>query len=176
MIEEWRPVVGYEGIYEVSSAGGIRRIKTAKGGRIGPISAVLCNTGAGYFIVRLYDGTGSKGRRTVYIHRLVAAAFLGPCGEGLQVNHIDGNSRNNHAANLEYITQAGNVRHAVAIGLIPLGERSHSAKLTERQVREIIALKGKLTTRKVGEMYGIACGVVSQIQNRKLWKHLKLVG
>ncbi|KAG5192586.1 hypothetical protein JKP88DRAFT_284263 [Tribonema minus] len=59
---------------------------------------------------------GTKEKR---VHRLVAAAFLAPpADENAQVNHIDGDTTNNHIDNLEYVTAAGNTQHAVDTGLL----------------------------------------------------------
>lgn len=58
-----------------------------------------------------------------YIHRLVAEAVYGPCPEGYEVNHKDGNKLNNHPSNLEYITHAENIQHASNLGFIASGEK-----------------------------------------------------
>jgi excisionase family DNA binding protein len=110
---EWRPVSGYEGLYEVSSDGWVRRAADGQG-----------TPGAGYVLtpwirsrypcVSLYRA-GRRCKRSV--HLLVAAAFLGPCPPGLQCNHKDGDTANSRAANLEYVTPAENGRHAVRLGL-----------------------------------------------------------
>lgn len=51
-------------------------------------------------------------RKLLLVHRLVAAAFVGPCPTGTEVNHKDGNRLNNSAGNLEYISRSENIRHA----------------------------------------------------------------
>lgn len=63
----------------------------------------------------------------VRVHKLVAAAYLGD-GNGLEVNHIDGNKANNNASNLEYVTSKENSMHAVEIGLISTGAKHHNTK------------------------------------------------
>lgn len=74
----------------------------------------------GYFQVGLTNSDGWKSRQ---IHRLVAIAFVPGQFDGAVVNHIDGNKQNNHASNLEWITNADNVRHAFALGLNPTRKR-----------------------------------------------------
>lgn len=100
--EEWRPVM--DGALEVSSAGKVRR--PGKG------LARAHDTVAGYPSVSCrIEGKG----REFLVHRLVAAAFLGPCPDGKEVNHRDGDKRNNAMDNLEYVTRSENVRHARTI-------------------------------------------------------------
>ena len=86
----------------------------------------------GYDRVELW--ANGKGRK-YFVHRLVAQAFVPNTNELPQVNHIDGDKRNNHATNLEWTTQSENQRHAYRIGLqsgyrksMPLSE-SHKAAL-----------------------------------------------
>lgn len=107
--EEWRPVVGFEGFYSVSSYGRLRR------------DAPGIHTYAGKILQPRLDGRGylatylsAAGKRSyLRVHRLVARAFLGPAN-GLEVNHIDLDKQNNRLINLEYVTQAENKRHAHA--------------------------------------------------------------
>lgn len=112
----WRPVVGHEGHYEVSSHGDVRsltraidcddgRRRTFRGKPLSP------NFSVGYPIVDLGK------RRSVKVHRLVAEAFVEGMFEGAHVNHIDGDKTNNHCTNLEWVTQAENNRHAIEAGL-----------------------------------------------------------
>lgn len=110
---EWLPVVGFEGLYEVSSTGSIRSIARRQGTRVGRILAGRLSTSLNdtwrtrYFRVALRkDGQ----RFEKPIHHLVAEAFLGPRPLGLEINHRDGNPQNNAASNLEYVTHSENVR------------------------------------------------------------------
>ena len=91
--------------YEVSDQGHVRR-----GGRILKPQKVP----GGYLAAQLWRG-GRPSRRL--IHRLVAAAFIGPCPPGREVNHKDGNKHHNAVANLEYLTRPDNMRHAYRTGL-----------------------------------------------------------
>lgn len=99
MMEEWRPVVGYEGRYEVSSLGRVRRVKII----------VPSKKKHGYLQVSLSDESGV--RKSFRLHRLVAEAFL-PNPEGKpQVNHKDENTENNRADNLEWATAEENTNY-----------------------------------------------------------------
>ena len=97
--ELWKPVVGYEGVYSVSSFGRIRRDSLARGTSKGHILKHNFDN-RGYPVIQL---TRKSKKRSFKCHALVAAAFLGPRPEGLQVNHIDGNYKNNREENLELL-------------------------------------------------------------------------
>jgi hypothetical protein len=78
------------------------------------LSPTVC--GQGYLQV----GLRQNGKRIFrMVHRLVALVALGPCPYGKQVNHRNGNKKDNRAANLEYVTPSENMRHAIEMGLIP---------------------------------------------------------
>jgi hypothetical protein len=96
--EEWRPVVGGAG-YLVSSLG---RAKSNLAGERLLIPSVT----NGYHYIEVT----SLGRR-IQLHRLVAEAFHGPPGAGLECDHIDRNRANNCAANLRWVTHAENMRN-----------------------------------------------------------------
>ena len=100
MNEVWRPIAGYEGLYEVSSFGRIRSMRY--GYLLTPDEA------RGYLRVTLYKN-GTRNRQT--IHRLVSKAFLpNPCNKPA-INHIDEDKSNNRVDNLEWCTQKENCNH-----------------------------------------------------------------
>lgn len=109
--ETWRPVVGFEGDYEVSDHGNLRSLKY---GKVRPLRTYLW--GPGY----LYCQLSKDGKSSPFsVHRLVALAFLGmPDGDRDEINHIDGDKLNNHVSNLEWCTRLQNMRHASAMGLL----------------------------------------------------------
>lgn len=109
ILEEWRPVAGWEGLYEVSNCGRVRsldRTMKNKWGTRTPIKGRIMKTdtvGSGYKRVTLQDSQ----RVRLFVHRLVAFAFPEICGEyfeGAQINHKDENPENNAAWNLEWCT------------------------------------------------------------------------
>ena len=106
MAEDWMPVFGYEGLYEVSNLGTVRSARTGK-----PLKD---NETDRYSRVKLYKNLKGK---CFMIHRLVASAFCeNPDGKPF-VNHIDGDRKNNKASNLEWCTASENEIHAHKMGL-----------------------------------------------------------
>lgn len=110
---KWRPVAGYEGIYEVSSNGQVRSV-SRRGKTRGKIlkPQVRKQRNAGHLLLKLRrDGV----QKTKTVHQIVAEAFLGRRPEGMQIRHLDGNPANNNVSNLAYGTSSENrldsVRH-----------------------------------------------------------------
>lgn len=106
--EHWRPVPGYEGRYEVSDQGRVRSWVSRPAPRL--LSAIpLSNR---YVSVALSRGGFTKQQ---LLHRVVLAAFVGPCPTGMETRHLDGNRTNNRLTNLAYGTPRENgldrVRH-----------------------------------------------------------------
>lgn len=112
--EEWRSVVGWEGWYEVSDLGRVRRIAPA-----------MNLTGDGLLSLR-WDGKHQYARVSLWrnnrgqqypVHVLVAKAFIGlPPTDRHEVNHKDLDKANNKATNLEWMTGQENTQHAAAAG------------------------------------------------------------
>jgi hypothetical protein len=98
----WRDVAGFEGLYEVSSVGDVRSVRSGK---------VLAKPlmGLGYHKAELWK---NNQRTQTSVHRLVAEAFI-PKREGAEeVNHKDGDKTNNHVTNLEWVTRSENEFHS----------------------------------------------------------------
>lgn len=119
IMEIWKPVVGYEGIYEVSSYGRVRSLTRdvlKSNGviqhRSGRLKELMKNKD-GYLLVSLNKGGRNKKQ---FVHRLVAAAFIQSNLFGLEVDHIDFNRSNNRVENLRVLDHTENVRHTKAFG------------------------------------------------------------
>ena len=127
MIEEWRPVVGYEGLYEVSNTGRVRSLdrfyyRLHKGKVLSPAKDRY-----GYLTVTLnYNGKS----KTIKIHRLVAQAFIENPDNLPQVNNIDEDKSNNSVENLEWCTAKYNNKYGTRL------ERFINTKIKNGYVNE----------------------------------------
>ena len=119
ILEIWKPIKEFEGIYEVSNTGKIRsltrKVKMGRGYRIFEATILKPQIDKdGYFKVNL-SKNGKKKR--FFVHRLVAEAFIENPNNFPVVNHKDGNKQNNHVDNLEWTTISENTKHAFRINL-----------------------------------------------------------
>lgn len=165
-VEEWRPVVGYEGVYEVSSFGNVRNIRlTTK------IIRPSVNS-RGYLSIYLGGKlSGRPCRKGACVHLLVCEAFHGTKPRGFQCNHIDGVKTNNHQSNLEWVSPGDNQRHAYATGLrtSTFGSSRKNAKLIESDVIEIIQNKS-IGLKSAARKYGVSHVTIKQIRDGNRWK------
>lgn len=177
MTEEWRPVPGYEGRYEVSDQGRVRSL-------VGPTPRVLraSRHTNGYRAAPLGRGV------TKSVHRLVLTAFVGPCPEGRQAAHENGDRADNRLVNLSWKTPAENSadkrRHGTLVtgdrhyahlrpDLILRGERIGRALLTEADVREIRAATAAGETQtSLATRYGVSRPTIADIAHRRTWRHV----
>jgi hypothetical protein len=166
-MEQWRPVIGYEGLYEVSDLGRIRRAAPdTLGRRSTHPGRVLTPIKSPYLQVTLSKGS-RRTRRTEVVHRLVAAAFLGPRVAGQQINHRDGDKHNPRADNLEYVTNLENAQHAARVGLYQRGEDKPNAKLSREAVEEIRTSteSGAALARR----FGVTRGAIYHVRKARNW-------
>jgi hypothetical protein len=171
--EEWRPVVGWEGFYEVSNLGRVRRSTPGSQTYAGRILKGRLNAW-GYKAVRLYPG----GKWSL-IARLTAQAFIpNPDGKP-EVNHKNGTKTDNQVANLEWMTGSENVKHAFDTGLkvgnheprpATTGHLNGRAKLTDQMVAEIKA--STEAARPLAKRFGVSRAAVRFIRAGKTWRHV----
>lgn len=113
---EYRDIEGYEGLYQVSNKGTVISVPRLDrlGRKIGGKLLECTRHSGGYLRVCLYK----EGTKTyLYVHRLVALAFIGKPEHKDQVNHINGEKADNSAENLEWVTSQENNAHAYVTGL-----------------------------------------------------------
>lgn len=157
--EEWRPCHA-SADYSVSNLGRVRRDTRKRGARAGHVVATW-NSENGYPKVFL---SINKKRVGFNLHALVARAFCDkPDVPGLVVNHINGDKRDPRSANLEWVTQTENQRHALRTGL-----RVPVVKLSVHDVIEIRAraLAGERQT-KIARDFDVTRSTVSDIKTGK---------
>lgn len=123
--ETWRAVVGYEGIYEISSYGKLKRL--ARGKLLRTDRIMKCRISKkGHRVGELYLHDGKlRQRKNMLIHRLVALAFIGnpPVGKN-QVKHINGDKSDYYFGNLEWCNNSEQQNHARKLGLRPPNAKS----------------------------------------------------
>jgi len=185
IVEQWKPVVGYEGLYEVSNLGRVKsldRVCCDKNGLAkrfkGKILAgtIKKNAHGQYLVVRLgaISGCGPKMR---YIAHLVLETFDKPRPVGMECCHCDGNSLNNEFANLRWGTPKENTLDKYKHGTILWGSKNHQAQLKENQVSEIRAKyikypNGTSNSRRLANEYKVNIQVIGKIVRRERWRHV----
>ena len=121
--EEWRPVLGWEGFYEVSDQGNVRGVSriSASGNRLKEKELSPYKTTGGYWSVRLCRDSQSK---QLGVHALVLEAFVGPRPEGMEGCHNDGDTDNNTVGNLRWDTPSSNSLDRVKHGTHNLARKT----------------------------------------------------
>lgn len=159
MQEVWKPVPGYEGLYEVSNQGRVRSFRRGANGKI----RVPTQSVNGHLYVTLGRGVNKT------VHSLVLATFVGPRPIGQECCHNDGNPSNNCLSNLRWDSHRENARD------IFRHLASKNQKLTPEAVRHIKSVlaanqsKGVLT--QLARQYGVTVGAVSCIKRGKTYDY-----
>lgn len=152
----WKPVVGCEFYYEVSSCGKVRRKGKLK------CLAYRQNKKSGQKHLRVkLSVLGIK--RLIFVHRLVADAFIGKRPNEMDTNHIDGDPTNNHVSNLEYVTRSQNMKHKSRV--------LNRGVISEKIISEIKLLLAKgLSQGEIGRRLKVSqSAVVGKIANGTHW-------
>ena len=179
MVETFKPIKGYEGLYEVSNLGRVlslpKRVDRGKCHRnyTERIKALGADT-KGYLRVSLSKEGVNK---THKVHRLVAEAFIDNPNNLPQVNHIDGNKSNNCVDNLEWCTHSENQLHAYKTGLNSnAGEHNPAHKLTEQDVKYIRAnykRRDKINgVKALAKKFNVDRHTITRIVNGTHWKEV----
>ena len=119
-MEIWKDIPGYEGVYQVSNLGNVKSLPR------------MVSNGKGYLCIELKDKNGKY--HFCGVHRLVAVAFIENPDNKPQINHIDGNKKNNIVENLEWCTNGENQVHAYKMGLNRVTGRAGKKKRPVLQI------------------------------------------
>jgi hypothetical protein len=160
----WRPVPGAPG-YWASSDGHIWSTigKTPLRLKASPIKK-------GYLQV----GVRRDGRcKTQLVHRLILEAFKGPCPDGFEARHLDGDNTNNASSNLEWGTPEQNAKDKEQHGTKHRGSQVNGAKLTEAQVATIKRrVRAGEPQRRVAFSMGVSPATVCYLMKGRTWTHV----
>ena len=128
-----------------------------------------CQLNRGHLIVRLFSKYNRK-----LVHRLILETFIGPCPEGMECRHLDGNPTNNHLSNLCWGSHQDNEADKDRMGRRPRGSKHGGSKLTEQDVRMIIYMcSTKLfSQRETADIYGVCIGTVNHIIKKRNWRQI----
>jgi hypothetical protein len=109
-----------------------------------------------------YLGVALRGK-PAYVHRLILETFVGPCSEGLECCHNNGDCTNNKLTNLRWDTHRENSRDRIRHGTGTRGSRIPQAKLREEQIPLIRVLRTNgRTLREIAQVFGVSESAISQ--------------
>lgn len=167
-MERWESVVGFDGFYEVSDLGNVRslpRVVTYSSGRtcrwqgklLAPgktgdrLTVVLCN---------------AEGQKSHYVHELMLTAFVGPCPDGMEGCHGDGNGTNNVLPNLRWDTRSENTLDRVRHGT------HHAKNRTTCPLDHLLVMPNLVRAKweKLGYRCCLACNITSAAKSQALKK------
>lgn len=160
MTETWKSAVGYEGIYEVSDAGNIRRVAKYLNSKDTPLRPSVVS---GYHRVTLCRDNKTK---QMLVHRAVADAFLG-LGADMVVNHKNGNRLDNRLSNIEVVSRAENEQHKWRT--LKTGTRNN-VKITRAIADQIRSLYGpQWPYSKLAQQFGLNKSTIGDIVLGRTW-------
>jgi hypothetical protein len=172
-IEEWRAIPDYEGAYEASSKGRVRSLSRmvikSNGGRAQMVGRALRQ-----FLMQGYPKVTlalNGPKRSWHVHVLVCTAFHGrrPSCE-YEAAHNDGNPLNCVPSNLRWATHIENEADKRIHGTLLCGEKIAQAKLTESEVRTILASRESVV--RLARRFGVSDKQIRNIKHGRNWKHL----
>lgn len=167
VIEIWKDVVGYIGLYMVSNLGRVKSFNYKHTGKEQILKS--SNDSHGYLKVSLYK---NNKREYFKVHKLVLEAFGSLYSSGLECRHLNGVRSDNRLCNLKLGTGKENCRDAINHGTFQMGSKHYLSKLDDDQIRVIrnLCKEGELTLEKIGKRFGVSITTISDIKNKKIYK------
>lgn len=173
--EVWAAHPEWIGFYEVSTFGFVRSVsRTVRkwdGTRSVRGRVLKMNLSRGYLRVML-----CRGGRTpnLSVHRLVLETFVGPCPEGMEACHADGDRGNARLTNLRWDTKKANADDRAKHKTVAIGERHGRAKLNPEKVRAIrCGLANRRTLQSLADDFGVGICAIVNIRDGRTWRHVE---
>lgn len=167
----WKDI--FHGLYQVSDTGLVRSLfHQSRYGVTKRDTPRLLKPDAvkgGYLRVTLSRDTITQ---RYFVHLLVIEAFGKPCPAGMECSHEDGDSANNHLANLKWRTHSENNLLKRKHGTAQCGERGGRAKLTEAIVRKMRRQSARKSAGKLAKQYGVVKSTAQRAISGETWSHL----
>jgi hypothetical protein len=170
-IEIWKDIPEYEGRYLVSNTGKVKslKIKNGFGVHSKDKEIKLEETWNGYL-------RASLSKKKMLVHRIVAKTFLPNLNNLPDVNHKDGNKKNNCVENLEWISKSNNTKHAYSLGLLKkmYGENNPQSKLTNIERAEIVSKLETDSVKNIANKFKISESVISKLRKNLGFKDARI--
>lgn len=170
--EIWKDVVGYEGLYQVSNIGRVRSLDRTvfnNGNKsMNLIKGCMMNPRRirdTYLIVNVCRDNIHK---KLFVHRMVATAFIPNPENKEQVNHIDHDKLNNHVSNLNWMTRQENHQYAVSEGRFK--NMTKRGRLTKEEILHI--RKKEMPRMEYVKLYGVCSSTIRNVQSGKCGKRV----
>lgn len=163
MKETWKPVVGFEGLYEVSDLGRVRSLRRGK--------ILAANSARGHYPVVSLSVGGSCTRWPV--HRLVLETFRGSPPPRTEAAHGNGKKTDSRLLNLMWKTRVDNHADKRRHGTQCRGESHGRSKLTIARIKQAAELRAKgLSDVVIGKQLGVHSGTIGRALSGQSWAHV----
>jgi hypothetical protein len=164
---KWQSIPGFAN-YEIDTHGNACRVWRYVSGEVKkyPLLPDIDKRGRKRFALCL----NGKARR-ILASRLVLMTFIGPCPDGMEACHENGDCTDNRLENLRWDTHSSNLLDRRRHGTNVQGEMVNTAKLTEDAVREIRRVG--YPVRQHAVKFGVSEALISQVLKRRIWQHVQ---
>ncbi len=163
--EQWKDIPGHEGKYQASDLGRIRSLPR----RRTPGKVLVQNrTKAGHCRVHL-----GRDFRDTSVHRVILETFFGPCPDGMEGCHKNGDPGDNRISNLRWDSRKGNHADKIIHGTSLHGSVNPKAKLRESDIPMIRSMsKSGVPGKHIAKRFGVTAANISSILKGKTWNHI----